>query len=114
MAFPDLDKRGRGNKSGFNPDFVGTDKSYINKARYVLRNNLTPEGQQYPGRCLAVMAGTMTLTEAYGMTQEAVRRREEEDRVRNENLEKLAGIRGQYPDIAQERVIIFANPPKPP
>lgn len=27
---------------------------YIRQARYVLRNNFTPEGQQYPDRCLAV------------------------------------------------------------
>ncbi len=35
-----------------NPPSAG----HISKARYVLRNNFTPEGQQYPDRCLAVMA----------------------------------------------------------
>lgn len=59
MAYPDLDKRGRGNKSGLNPDFIDADKSYINKARYVLRNNFTPDGQKYPDRCLAVMAAAI-------------------------------------------------------
>lgn len=49
MAFPDnTAKGGRGKKSGLNPGFIGTDMSYINKARYVLRNNPTPENQQYP------------------------------------------------------------------
>lgn len=44
-----------------NPDLADADPIYINKARYVLRNNFTPEGQQYPDRCLAVMAGTLAL-----------------------------------------------------
>lgn len=38
LAYPENEKRGRGNKSGLNPDFIGTDASYINKARFVLRN----------------------------------------------------------------------------
>ena len=44
-------------------------------ARYVIRNNFTLEGRQYPDRCLAVMAGTLALTEAYAMTQADVTRR---------------------------------------
>lgn len=64
MAYPEA-KRGRGNidpsKSVFNTDFSS---AYLKHARHVLRNNLTPEGQQYPDRCLAVMAGTLALTEA--------------------------------------------------
>ncbi len=62
MAFPELGKRGRGNKSGLNPDFIGADRSYVNKARYVLRHTPTAEGQPYPQRCLDVMAGLLTLT----------------------------------------------------
>ena len=58
--------------------------------------------------------GISGLQAGEDVNQEDVRRREEEARIQNENLEKLAGIREQYPDIAQERVIIFANPPNPP
>ena len=114
MAYPDDGERGRGKKSLLNNDFSGVSSGYVRQARFVLRNNPIPENQQYPDLCLSVMAGTLSLTEAYTSTQEDVRRREEEARIQNENLEKLAGIREQYPDIAQERVIIFANPPKPP
>lgn len=102
MAFPEA-KRGGDRKSSFFgklENISDVSKGHISKARYVLRNNPIPENQQYPDLCLAVMAGTIALTEAYALTQEDVRRREEEARVRNENLEKLAGIREQYPDIA--------------
>lgn len=58
-------------------------------ARYVLRNNFTPENQQYLDRCLAVMAGFESLTEAYINTQTDVKQREEEERIRQENLAKL-------------------------
>ena len=40
VAYPEPGERGRGKKSGFNPDFIGTDPSYINKARFVLRHCL--------------------------------------------------------------------------
>ena len=84
MAYPEA-KRGRGNidsaKSVFSTDISS---AYVKHARYVLRNNPTPEGQQYPDLCLAVMEGTkLSLSEAYGMTQEDVRQRAEEARVRN-------------------------------
>lgn len=100
MAFPELEKRGRGNKSGLNPDFTGVDKSYVNRARYVLRNNPIAEGKQYPDRCLAIMAGTLTLTQAYEDTQKDVARREEEEFIRRANAEKLSEIRARYPDLA--------------
>ena len=35
------------------------------------------------------MAGTLALTEAYAKTQEDVKQREEEERIRQENLAKL-------------------------
>ncbi len=100
MAYPEA-KRGRGNIDSVKElkinDFSG---GYIRQARYVLRNNFTPENQQYPDRCLAVMAGTLALTEAYAKTQEDVKQREEEEHIRQENLAKLTAIRGRYPDIA--------------
>ena len=59
MAYPEA-KRGRGNidpsKSVFNTDFSS---AYLKHARHVLRNNIVPEGQQYPDRAFAVMAGTL-------------------------------------------------------
>ena len=74
MAYPNPEKGGRGKKSSKIEEF-NVASGYISQARYVLRNNPTPEGQQYPDLCLSVMAGTLSLTEAYGMTQEDVRRR---------------------------------------
>ena len=73
MAFPEA-KRGGDRKSSFFEKLENASdvsKGHISKARYVLRNNITPENQQYPDRCLAVMAGTMTLTEAYALLDEA-------------------------------------------
>ena len=81
MAFPNTEQGKR--QTSLKIKEVGINSGYISQARYVLRNNITPENQQYPDLCLAVMAGTMTLTEAYTSTQEDVRRREEEARVRN-------------------------------
>lgn len=96
MAFPEP-KRGMHSEL---KNLTGSAKVYLSQARYVLRNGIPIEGQKYPDRCLSVMAGTLSLTEAYSLAQEDVRRREEEARIQNENLEKLAGIRDQYPDIA--------------
>ena len=79
MAFPEA-KRGMHSEL---KNLTGSAKVYLSQARYVLRNCIPIESQQYPDRCLSVMAGTLSLTEAYGMTQEDVRRREEEARVRN-------------------------------
>ncbi len=96
MAYPE-GRQGKKDTSGLNHE---VDMSYVRRARFVLRNNLIPEGQQYPDRCLAVMAGTLALTEAYAKTQEDVKQREEEEHIRQENLAKLTAIRGRYPDIA--------------
>ena len=57
MAFPEA-KRGGDRKSSFFEKLENASdvsKGHISKARYVLRNNPTPEGQQYPDLCLAVM-----------------------------------------------------------
>ena len=117
MAFPEAAKlRRKGSSvlsSGNNSEYNGSSAGHISKARYVLRNNITPENQQYPDRCLAVMAGTMTLTEAYASTQEDVRRREEEARIRNENLEKLAGIREQCQAPYQYHPVLIAGYARP-
>ena len=83
-------KMGRGSDSAKVASQLGLSGELPRQARYVLRNNFTPEGQKYPDRCLAVMAGTLALTEAYEKTQVDVKQREEEERIRQENLAKLA------------------------
>lgn len=52
MAYPET-QQGKKRTSELNSEVSGR---YVNQARYVLRNNFTPEGQKYPDRCLAVMA----------------------------------------------------------
>lgn len=101
MAFP-KDKRGRGSLS-FQNDNGRPDKAQANlisRARYVLRHTPTAEGQPYPQRCLDVMAGLLTLTEAYDLTQMEVKRREEEEAIRQINAAKLADLRERYPNLA--------------
>ena len=56
MAKPDGEKGGRGKLSQNRESFSKTELNAIAQARFVLRNNLIPDGQQYPDRCLAVMA----------------------------------------------------------
>ena len=80
MAYPEAtDKGGRGIKKETMDLESDVSGRHIRRARFVLRNNFTPEGQKYPDRCLAVMAGTLALTEAYAMTQTDVKQREEEE-----------------------------------
>ena len=54
MAFPEAAKlRRKGSSvlsSGNNSEYNGSSAGHISKARYVLRNNITPENQQYPDR----------------------------------------------------------------
>jgi len=97
MAFPNSESKGRGKKSILNLDFS---RDYLVKARYVLRNNPIAEGRGYPQRCLDIMAGSLSLTEAYELTQADVKRREEEEQIRAENAAKLADVRSRYPDLA--------------
>lgn len=101
MAFPEAVKGGDRKSSCFKQlDFNGFDKSLLSRARYVLRNNPLAEVAYYPQRCLDIMAGTLSLTEAYELTQVDVKRREEEERIRQINAEKLADVRIRYPDLA--------------
>lgn len=72
----------------------------ISKARYVLRNNPPAANSEYPQYALDVMAGLMTLTEAYDATQKDMARRAEEDRIKKENDAKRADLETRYPDLA--------------
>jgi len=46
------------------------------------------------------MAGTLSLTEAYELTQIDVKKREEEEAIRQATAAKLADVRVRYPDLA--------------
>jgi hypothetical protein len=100
MAFPEPAKVGRKKKGEMVDSSNHFDKSTLSRARYVLRNNPIPDGEHYPDRCLAIMAGSLSLTEAYELTQEDVKQREIEARERAENAAKLADVRVRYPDLA--------------
>ena len=101
MQFPS-DKRGRGALSFQNDNDKPSraEANFLSKARYVLRNNPIAEGENYPQRCLDIMAGSLSLTEAYDLTQTDVKRREEEEAIRKANAEKLVDVRNRYPDLA--------------
>ncbi len=83
MAFPEAKRGGDRKSSCFKQlDSGSFDKSLLSRARYVLRHTPTAEGQPYPQRCLDVMAGLLTLTEAYDLTQMEVKRQSKDDRLR--------------------------------
>lgn len=96
MAFPEA-KRGMHSEL---KNLTGSAKVYLSQSRYVLRNNPIPEGQHYPQRCLDIMAGSLSLTDAYAKTQEDVQKREEEARIHAENAAKLNDVRARYPNLA--------------
>lgn len=58
MAYPET-QQGKKRTSSINEEVSKVSSGNLSMARYVLRNNFTPEGQKYPDRCLAVMAGTL-------------------------------------------------------
>jgi type IV secretory pathway VirB10-like protein len=99
MAFPDA-KQGKKDAATSDLESDVFSQKTLQRARYVLRNNPIPEGQQYPQRCLDIMAGSLSLTEAYELTQADVKKREEEARIRAENAEKLNDVRARYPNLA--------------
>ena len=100
MAFPEAAKGGRGNKKRVDLESTLFSEKTLARARYVLRNNPIPEGRDYPQRCLDIMAGSLSLTEAYDLTQADVKWREIEALERAENAAKLADVRIRYPNLA--------------
>ena len=52
MAFPDPAKLKRKGMFPEETSDAGFNKATLSKARYVLRNNPIPEGEDYPQRCL--------------------------------------------------------------
>lgn len=100
MAFPDPTPGKRNDLLLETTGKNGFDKSTLSRARYVLRNNPIPDGEQYPQRCLDIMSGSLSLTEAYDLTQADVKQREREAIERAENAAKLADVRIRYPNLA--------------
>lgn len=101
MAFP---KGAPGKRTDLLPEskrLSNYEQKNISNARFVLRNNPPAPKSQFPQYALDVMAGRMTLTEAYDATQKDVARREEEERIRKEHERKLADIRVRYPELAE-------------
>lgn len=75
MQWPEATKGGDRKSSIFKIhdfDKAGYSRDYVSKARYVLRNNPPAANSDYPQYALDVMAGLMTLTEAYEATQKAM------------------------------------------
>ena len=79
MAFPDPTPGKRNDLLLEATGKNGFDKSTLSRARYVLRNNPIPDGEQYPQRCLDIMSGSLSLTEAYDLTQADVKQQEGND-----------------------------------
>ena len=104
MAFPEAKRGGDRKSSCFKQlDSGSFDKSLLSRARYVLRHTPTAEGQPYPQRCLDVMAGLLTLTEAYDLTQMEVKRQSKDDRLRkmatgSPSLKTQTGVFNQSKD----------------
>lgn len=103
MAFPTGLPRGRDKCSQIREHLSKTQENYISQARYVLRHTPTAEGQPYPQRCLDVMAGLLTLTEAYDLTQMEVKRQSKDDRLRkmatgSPSLKTQTGVFNQSKD----------------
>ena len=100
MAFPEA-KRGRGN---IDPSKCDSESHFsqktLERARYVLRNSPMVEGDRYPRRCLDVMNGLISLTEAYELAQQDFRNRAEKERIDQEIAAKRADLEARYPDLA--------------
>ena len=98
MQFPEgTNKGGRGKTSILD---IEVSKPYITKARYVLRNSPMVEGERYPRRCLDVMNGLISLTEAYELAQKDFKDREKKDKEAKEIAAKRADLEARYPDLA--------------
>lgn len=96
MAFPEA-KRGMHSEL---KNLTGSAKVYLSQARYVLRNSPMVEGERYPRRCLDVMNGLISLTEAYELAQQDFKDREKKDKEAKEIAAKRADLEARYPDLA--------------
>lgn len=93
VAYPEKEKGGRGKNSGLNPEFIGTDPSYINKARFVLRHCLEKAEE-------VLRNGHYPLTRAYEEVQAMVEQQRKDEEERQERLRQLAVLREEFSDLA--------------
>jgi len=96
MQFPEA-KRGAHSHL---KNLSGTLQVYLSNARYVRRNNPIPDGKEHPQICYDVVNGLITLSDSFKQTQIDVKRREEEEAIRQANAEKLNDVRARYPNLA--------------
>jgi len=104
MLYPGNGKKGGDRKSNisniFDSEPEGVSRAYVAKARYVWHKNPKIDGENHPRLAKDVAAGLLTLTEAHELTQADVKRREEEEAIRQANAEKLNNVRSRYPNLA--------------
>ena len=100
MQWPETFKVGRKKKGEMVDSNNQFDKSLLSRARYVLRNSPMVEGDRYPRRCLDVMNGLISLTEAYELAQQDFKDREKKDKEAKEIAAKRADLEARYPDLA--------------
>lgn len=102
MAVPETSQGKRNDllKNLTSQPIAGTMKVYVSNARYVRRNNPIPDNKEHPQICHDVVDGLLTLSDAFKQTQIDVKRREEEEAIRQANSEKLNDIRARYPNLA--------------
>jgi hypothetical protein len=93
MAFPEGQQ---GKRNDLFPGETSSSEGYtrgtLSKARYVLRNSPMMEGERYPRRCLDVMNGLISLTEAYELAQQDFKDREKKEREAKEIAAKRADL----------------------
>jgi hypothetical protein len=92
MVFPDPAKLKRKAMFPEETSDAGFNKATLSKARFVLRNSPMVEGDRYPGRCLDVMNGLISLTEAYELAQQDFKDREKKEREAKEIAAKRADL----------------------
>ena len=79
MVFPNGVRGGDRKTDSFKSlqnDLTQSERNAISRARFVLRNSPMVEGERYPRRCLDVMNGLISLTEAYELAQQDFKDRE--------------------------------------
>jgi len=95
MVFPNGVRGGDRKTDSFKSlqnDLTQSERNAISRARFVLRNSPMVEGDRYPRRCLDVMNGLISLTEAYELAQQDFKDREKKDKEAKEIAAKRADL----------------------
>jgi hypothetical protein len=103
MVFPNGVRGGDRKTDSFKSlqnDLTQSERNAISRARFVLRNSPMVEGERYPRRCLDVMNGLISLTEAYELAQQDFKDREKKDKEAKEIAAKRADLEARHPDLA--------------